>query len=390
MKNGFNVLNVLFAVMVLSFALFLPVSALAYSINGEDVEGDSFVLDSRYPDNIYFAGSEIMVLEDVNGDFVAAGSKVSVDASVYNDILVAANNVYLGGTVGGDVRVAAMNIDVNSDIFGDLVGFGSVLVIEENSSIGKNLIFTGGTVVLNGKVSGDLRISAANVVINGEVSGDSKIDAQTLELGPSSSLRGDLTLAKNVKFDESKVNGEITVEKANEAPLSTYEAGLAGTAMFLIFIVIVGGFLVLVASKFSARSILAVVKKPASSFLIGLAVLILTPVLGVLLLFTIIGIPITIILAVVYVLLILIGLVMGAMAVGRLVFVIFNKESSLGLGLIVGAIAFVLVALIPIVGGLFLIFFVLSGIGATFRSIFSKKKDALKRSQRASSKKRKR
>jgi len=105
--------------------------------------------------------------------------------------------------------------------------------------------------------------------------------------------------------------------------------------------------------------------------LYGLLALIVTPIAAILIAITVIGIPITIILILLYVLAILLSKVFASLYLGKL---ILKEKKGIIKPMIVGLIAYIILANIPYIGGAVKLLALLLGLGAITMTIFTKKK----------------
>jgi hypothetical protein len=130
---------------------------------------------------------------------------------------------------------------------------------------------------------------------------------------------------------------------------------------------VTGLALILVFPGFTHRSAHSFTAKMGWSLLYGLLILIVMPILSILLMVTIVGLPLGLIMLLAYFSLLYIAKVIAGLSIGSAL--IGRKEKGAGsqiLSLFLGLLILELVALIPIVGGLLGFVMLVVGLGAIY------------------------
>lgn len=296
-------------------------------------------------------GGQTVIVEEgetVSSVNAVAGS-VIVRGTVTGDVSAVAGNVLVEGTVEGDVNVAAGNLRIPGTVEGDVsAGAGNVRLEDD------------------GMVGGNFEVGAGTVEINGQIDGDATVGAETIILGENADIAGSLTYDGTLEGNRDAVAGDITQERSwgvtgapNLQPIASWMV-----ALYAFFLNLVLGAILLAAfPRFSEAVADRVTADPIPSALVGLGVLVGIPVLLVLLLVTIVGIPLSLAGMVAFALLIWVAVVYGRFAVGAWLLSLADAENrwlSLVVGLLLGAV----LSLIPYVGGLVNAVIFLLGLGA--------------------------
>lgn len=216
--------------------------------------------------------------------------------------MAAGGNVDISGNIGDDVRLAGGNIRVHgSTIAGDAVVAGGNVDIQKDTIIGKDLVVAGGNIYLDGAVRGKIQITGGKVYLNGTIEKDANITAQEVIVGSGAQIQGNLVY-KSTKVNpalEGIVSGtkQFTEMPANvknlEAPRATFLGFLFSYILFkILFLTIFGFLLYIFMEKYihEASDILATT--PWMSLFSGIAFFVLVPIIAILLMFTVIGIPV--------------------------------------------------------------------------------------------------
>lgn len=174
---GFRPLFVSFAVAcALCAALFLiHAPAFAFEDGAGNVlasEGDS--VSTRVEGDMYWAGASFdQYALNIGGDLIAAGQGFDIDnSSIAGSVRLAAQSISLS-----DCSVArTMTLAAESVILDGSTSANAIYIAAQDIVLGgscKTALMAGDTVVLNGKVAGDVHVSAAKLVISSdaEISG---------------------------------------------------------------------------------------------------------------------------------------------------------------------------------------------------------------------------
>ena len=237
-----------------------------------------------------------------------------------------------------------------------IVLVGSVLVDRDETA--GNVVVVDGDVTIRGTVEGDVIAVAGDVTIRGTVEGDVATVAGLATLGRRANVGGDLVYADEepVRTPGSRVGGEVRKFDAGNAGL----IGAIGTFIaFTISALLLGLILILLAPRAADAISNTARTKAGISAAVGLLAFILIPVIAVAALFTIVGIPLGVVLLFLIVPLTVISYVTAGFAIGRLML----KSAPRLLAFLAGIVLLQLLTLIPIAGGLIAFLAIIFGLG---------------------------
>jgi len=325
-------------------------------------------------------GNVIEINGDVSGDVIAFGSNITVNGNVRGDVIVMASILKIDGHVMGNVRAAAGTVEVSgtvdknvnlfsgntnflegSKISGELYAAGGVL--QSKGEIEKNMYVRGGQVVLDGTVGGNayIRIEGKNKVVAGE---NTKIGGQLEYLTP---LSDQLNLHENAVVSGGVNHTEVISKDFGKKAVKS--ALLFAKIVSLFGLLVVGLVLVTLMPKALLQMSDEMLKRPGKNILRGLVVFIVVPAVVVMLFFTIIGIPVALMLVPLYLISLYVGKVVAGIVFGIFLLKSFKKKENSSPKLmgpmILGLIVLVVVTNVPYAGwavSLLAVFWALGGI----------------------------
>ena len=276
-------------------------------------------------EDLYIAGGTVTLSAPVYGDLIIAGGTVYINDSVKNDLLVAGGKVTINGYVADDIRCAGGELYINKNIGGDLVLTGGKVEIKRQVVIAGGLVASGGEIMMAGTVSGDIRSTAGNfifsgtaqknfdyrgrqLVLNGDVWGNAIIAANQITIGENAAFNNGVrywSKKGELDFKSSIKNGAAVFDPALKLKTDNWyflgHSTLLGLSWYLITVFL---FLLLIEFLFGKTFKIAgnqLTKSVIASLGWGLLFIVGIPVLVVLLLLTIIGIPFGLILMACYI-----------------------------------------------------------------------------------------
>src|SRR5436309_1364201 len=361
----------LVALVALILALTPSPAAAADIRQGQDITiGTTETID----DDLYAFGTNIAINGTIHGDLIAAGSNITVDGNVTGDVVAAGNIIAIRGQVGGSVRAAGNSIVVDGKVANDLLAAGNEVTILSNGRLGRDAILGAANVTVSGQIARDLQAGGTNVKIDGAVGGNVLATVEKLQLTDRASVGGSLTYTSKNEAqiaNTSSVKGSIArkTPETGRAPLVTGTAAVVLEWLKgLIGLLILGILVVFFFPGFSRRAGEALVRSPLLTLAIGALVLIGLPILSIV--FFAVGALIGgwwigfVVLALFGVALAL-SIPVAAVGVGGALLRIARRPVPVWLALFIGLVALLLVALIPILGGVVIFCALLFGLGAT-------------------------
>jgi cytoskeletal protein CcmA (bactofilin family) len=332
-----RIVGVLAATLVGVVSLMLPQGSWAQEPGvpvGQPVVMPGIRLGAPYIGDLYFkSGEEVRVNEEVRGDAYVAGGRVEVDGRVRGDLLAAGGEVWIRGQVDQDLRVAGGEVTIDGQVDRNVTVAGGKVTLTDNALIAGNLVAAGGEV----QVSDQARIAGKQVI----------------KTPPQKDM--------NLKKDELM------------KPVQQAMSVLAGVAIVVKWLstLVMGLLLVAVFPKTVGKMMAAGQKRAGNSLLWGAVFSLVAPIMGVLLLFTLIGLPLGLLTLVAVVVAWYVGKLVAMVYVGQYVLDkvkshklnLFAKGPNQYVSFLTGALVFLVLGLVPLLGWFAKLLLVWIGVG---------------------------
>jgi cytoskeletal protein CcmA (bactofilin family) len=324
----------------------------------------------------FAAGRTFTVAEPVAGDLIAAGGKVEVTAEVGGDAVLAGGDVRMDGRVAESLFLLGGQLLVNGQVGRNARVGGGKIEFGAPSEVAGNLSVGGGEVVLKGRVNGYLQAAGGKVLIDGVVDGDVQAHAGELTLGPNARIAGTLHYAsrEDIRRDPAaQVQGpveRIKIEGGWPVPEDMERhMGRSGGWIWTTGLLLLAGLVVWAMPRFFGKVATTWQARFPMSLLLGFVLLVCIPVVALLFLITVIGVPLGLMIMALYPVLLLLGYVCSGIGIGQWGVARLSPAFGRGtLGQVAGALAGVLaiglLARVPWLGGVVMLVALLAGVGA--------------------------
>lgn len=340
---------------------------------------------SQETDMIFVAAEELVVSQKTTDDLFAAGSTVTVNGAEADHLFLMGGDLKVSNAQVKDVVAAGGDVQFETaTVTDDVIIAGGEIVAKESFEIGGTAVIAGGDVRFEAPVGQDLRIGANKIFVNSVVPGTARLSGDTITLGPKARIGGDLIYrGSSLTIDAAAViEGERTQLQSSD----TYavEDAAKGVGQFFLFFslsmivsyFVIVALLVLIVPRVMQATSQMLSGKPLQALGIGVLFAAVAPVLGIVLFWTGLGIPLAIFLFIASLALTPIAVAVTAHFIGMSARGIVTKKSADSLGNLErfawplgGVIILLALSLIPVVGLLALLLAMLFGLGAFGRQV---------------------
>lgn len=388
-RMGFFALALAMAAMLHMVSVIHAQTSVAQPVTTETAPSDNASSEGK---NVYVAGGNVRLGAAVRGDLYAAGGRITVEQPVQRDAILAGGSVAVRAAVGDDLRVAGGEINIESSVGGELLASGGKITLGRSALIGGAATLYAGQVSIEGKVNGPLKVYAEKIILNGEVAGSVELNADEIELGPLTRLGATLRYSGNAKFETAEgavIGGAVIRGSGMNGRPDTHRdrqwhgqmvgggsgfgygwsGSVASIVVSFVALLAAAALFLLVFNGFVRRASSQMLAAPWWAFAASAAVLLGVPLLAVVLCITLIGIPLGIVLMILFPLMLLAGWTVGVFGIAQKLqrFVQKNAPSQTSAAMLgffaLTLLLTLLVSSLPVIGGLVLILILLLGTG---------------------------
>lgn len=375
----------------LLFVLFTLPIAFASAITARQGDSVNLTPGETINDSVFLTGKNITLGSNVTGDVFVFGQNVNISGNVDGDIIGAAQFLTVSGNVGGSIRAVAQMMEVKGRVERAVSLAGQNISFGTSSFVGRDALFAGESIDLNGTINGSVNAASSVLNINGQVlkdvnfysdvtTKDSK-DKTGLFLASGAVVSGNINYHSfgDVKgVTQTNVLGEIFKNPPEVKQKAAPQAGVLASLGFLATLLLTGLFIVWAGGKKTKDIEKIMSQKLWQSFGIGFAILVCTPILGFILLITGFGAMIGFIIVVAWLLALLTGMTLSFIAFGQYLAKQFKKDfaKKFLVNSLIGIVAGYILLIIPVIGCLVGFFSLCWGIGGTFQAFLESRQEA--------------
>ncbi|MCI9177540.1 MAG: hypothetical protein HFJ28_02970 [Clostridia bacterium] len=357
-------------ILILFFILLVAFSSICMATNTTRTSEKTSATNktaSIINTDLYLAQDTIVLEDTINANAFVYGKTVTITGTIHGDLLVAAN---------------ALIIDETANISGNLFAFASAISFKGTA----NTVYAFSqnfNLETTGSITRDLRLYSSNFTLAGTVERDAYLSVGKIAFdsnATSSLIKGNLHYAAQEEMNIAKdfVAGEIkfTQTSSNELELSqiimNYVTSFINVLIYAIAVILICIFLT---PKFVDKATYCLEKKAFITAGIGIAAIVLLPILCLILISTgyllYVGVALLALTILIFSMTISIfGISIGNFIANKLK----NKtKGKIILWSLVSVIAIWLLQKIPYIGGWISIFTVVFGLGTFIYSLFIRK-----------------
>lgn len=365
-------------VVTLMLAMVVGVPLISAAVILDD-DRTTIPAEQTIDEDAYIFGNEVTFNGTATRDIVSATNEFTLGetARVGGNVNVAANDVRLAGAIERSVRVAARDVVVTGTIGGDLVVAAQSVRIEAGARITGDLLLAVRDVTVFGQIDGQIRGQASQLSLTDATVGqDILIAADDLEVRGSSVVSG---AVRNESDSDAFIASTATVagpvERSDPSGVSAGGFSVGGGVGWgiarLVFLLMTGLVVVLVAPVASSAVADGVRRRFPTTLIAGVVTIVLVPLIATLLLFTVIGIPVSLVALTLFAVALYLSQVFVGLAIGRAVLPRGWRSYGRGYNILAMAIGVTLIGLlrllpIPFLDLVLATVVALLGLGALF------------------------
>jgi len=332
--------------------------------------------DETIDDTLIAVGQTVAIEGNVNGDLLAFAQHVTVRGNVTGDVISGAETIDIEGTVGGNVfgGARALTLADAARVRGNLYAGARELSLAAGGQVMGNMTTGADSVNVAGTVGVDLTSFARELVVRGNVQRNVETRGSTVTVLPPARVGGNLTAhvedPTGVRVTSGTVIGTVDTQVderfgAQRSTVSKYlGVGFYVRQMVRLGAAFVTGLLLLWLFPGLQTLSIASVGAGARAAGIGLIAAVTLPAVVFIACITVIGIPIGIIVAVIWALGLYFAKTVVAQIIGRQLFKTRDGETPHFAATLLAGLVIVLIAVnLPWIGWLVGLLLTLTGLG---------------------------
>lgn len=354
--------------------LFLPVMSQAYTVKSDDFIYIS--KDEVVDGNLYFKSQSLTIEGTVNGDVIGFAPNIQINGQINGDLISISQNISINGHVSGNLRALSNNLIINGIIEKNVNLLGETVSLGNSGQVHKDFLVKALNGEFRGVIGGNLHGELLTALIGGEIKENInlKMDKReqkkyisSLTIEESANVLGNLNYRAGNSADirSENIKGEIKKElpQKNNNKINN----LSGSLYIMFSSLLIAILLNLLFKEKIEKTKKIIVDKKTKLALPGIIILFLSPIAGVLIFATIIGIPVAIILLFLWLIAIFLSRIIIAIFVGDYIFYLFKKEKSHQLiKTFSGVVLCFSVFALPFVGWLFSFLATIAGLSVVY------------------------
>ena len=305
------------------------------------------IIESTIQDDLFITGNSVIINAPVIGDVFVGGGTVQINANITGDVFAVGGIIEINAPITGDLISAGAQIIIKQNVTGKIIAVGGLIELQEDTT--KALIAAGSITLF----------STTNIEQNAYLFGGTVNNQATIE---------DTLIVRAATFQNSGTAQIVDYQTSQVTQIGEILKGI----FRILQIVIVAGYMILglLILKFMPNQFLAIEeelnKSKIKNTAIGFLLLILTTIVSIILAITVIGLPISILLTLTYLIVLIISPLIVSLTIGRTIVNLLKRKTSNTILFIIGFVALHLLYLIPFIGFIFVIGALSLGLGAIF------------------------
>ena len=320
--------------------------------------------------NLYKAGATVEVAGTIDGDVFVVGASVIISGKVTGDVFAAGSSVKVSGEVEGNIRAVGSTLDISGLVGKNILAGAGTLTLEEKSEITGSVTAGAGALDLRGKIGKEVLVGGGSLILAGEFSGPVNAylgnaqESGKLVVYPNAELASDLTYTAQDQADikdGAVIKGNVTHNLPQIKPVINKEKVKKVITTAWVMSRVFNFFALLVVGLILVSFIPKVVGKVGDQMITniwanigrGLLFFIVVPVIALALIFTLIGLPVALIMIATYLISLYLAKVFVGISLGyALLKALGRKDPQMMVSMIIGVLVLVIITSLPFIGWL--------------------------------------
>lgn len=247
--------------------------------------GRSVEISGTVNGDVYIVGGQVTIDGVVNGDVLAIGGSLSVSGHVTHNCRLVGAQVLLSGVVGNNISVVSANLQLLSgaSLGGNLVAASAV--VDTSASVGSSVTVVAANMRVSSHIHQNLNAYVGKLRLTSKAVIDGNVDYRS---NTPASIDSGAVILGQVIYRPSLIHKIVNTAWVHQLFIGSK---ILATLMNVIYTLVIGICLVKIFPSNLEDALYTLSHKPLKSLLYGILFLILVPLLFLLLLITILGVP---------------------------------------------------------------------------------------------------
>lgn len=325
-------------------------------------------------EDIYLCEQNVSIEEDVSGNIYVIGKKINISSGYINgNVFVIGQDVTINGLITGSIYVLGENIKIGTSGVNTVYAIGQNVALEANSNI-----------------MCDLKVSAESLNVAGNINRNLEAYVENINIDPASEYiaKGEVSYSKELA-DPNGILAQVNVKQHEENEKTIEQVKkfviaerVKSEIITVISTAIIIAVIYLIVKNNKTEKVENYSQEIGNNILKGFLGLILVPTIAIMLLFTIIGIPLSILLITIYIVALFVSIPVASLRIGEIVYNIKPINSNKAFTILYAVCAYIVikvVSFVPVIGGLIKFLVLLYGLGNLIKYIKPSKKQEMKK-----------
>ena len=319
------------------------------------------------------ADETIRIEGEVQGDVWLAGSEVDISGPVRGSVYVAASKVRIHGPIEGSVHSTGSEVTIDGAISGSVYLAGSDIVLNESSTVARTVALAGSKVMLKGSANDQAFVAGSEIVLSGSVARGMRASGSEITLENTAYVGGDLHYTSSIEAkiaNDKAIAGRVIHDTPPNQRAANDWRDRARDSLFSFIVSVVTAAVVLALWGHTLVERAQLVRKlPARIFGRGLLFVLVVPIIAILALITVVGLPAGLILGLLYIVVLMLAPTAAGLLVGlQLTQSVENSHKPVAYvgqlqAAVLGLLVLAIVGFVPLFGPLLSVLAYIGGVG---------------------------
>jgi cytoskeletal protein CcmA (bactofilin family) len=362
----------IFLFILISFNVSLFSASPTNFLNGKQVTIEAGEEINR---DFYAAGNDISILGTINGDVYLFGAQVQIEGTVNGDVVVMGGMVEVSGKITRNLKVLGGHVSLSGEVGRNLSVAGGNVDLTESAKVNGGLYGKGGNFRIAAPIKGDVEVISGSFTQSGVVEGNVDLVSGDVRLAPGAKIEGNfeywsdrgVSISRQAVISGKsyeKLSSKIFKDSTKKVIDAVYVIYLISKYISFISLFILGLLAYYFFPKYMRKTEEILQKTPWMALVTGVLFLLVPPILMIILIISVVGIPIALILLALYFLSLYVANIFAINFLGKSLMKVLGFAANDGWVFLSGLLIYTCLVSIPVIGYVSTFLAFLLGLGS--------------------------